>query len=80
MSVVLLTFPCALADLPSELHDPDGKSGDLTKPVMVYILAGQSNMVGMGDISGATNMYSGVYLSSDPAVPCRFTRSVSSEH
>lgn len=57
------------ADVPALLLDPDGKPGDATRPVKVYILAGQSNMVGMGDIHGAKNVYDGVYLSSDPAVP-----------
>ena len=33
----------------------------------VYILAGQSNMVGMGDVRGAKNRYTGVYLTADPA-------------
>jgi len=59
----------AAKDIPATLPDPDGKPGDATKPVTVYILAGQSNMVGMGDIGGAKNMYAGIYLSSDPAVP-----------
>ena len=36
-------------DIPALLPDPDGKPGDATKPVKVYILAGQSNMVGWGD-------------------------------
>jgi hypothetical protein len=31
---------------------PDGKSADMTKPVQVYILMGQSNMVGMGKVQG----------------------------
>jgi hypothetical protein len=57
------------AQVPAELPDPDGAPGNPTKPVQVYILAGQSNMVGMGDISGAQNVYSGVFLSSDPAIP-----------
>lgn len=30
----------------------DGKEADLTKPVQVFILMGQSNMVGMGKVSG----------------------------
>jgi len=38
------------------------------KPVKVYILAGQSNMVGMGDISGARPSYPNLFLSSDPAI------------
>lgn len=55
--------------VPAQLPGPDGQPGDPAKPVKVYILAGQSNMVGMGNLSGAKNIYSGVYLSSDPAVP-----------
>ena len=31
---------------------PDGKPADMKKPVKVFILMGQSNMVGMGKISG----------------------------
>ena len=74
--LILLTFASALlflpahaAEVPFPLPDPDGKPGDATKPVKVYILAGQSNMVGMGNLSGARNVYDGVYLSSDPGVP-----------
>ena len=66
---MLLNITGVMAEVPTELPDPDGQAGDLTKPVKVYILAGQSNMVGMGDLSGASNMYSGVFLSSDPTVP-----------
>jgi len=56
-------------DVPAQLPKPDGKPGDASEPVKVYILAGQSNMVGMGSLSGAKNMYTGVYFSSDPAAP-----------
>jgi len=38
--------------IPYPLPDPDSTAVDTTKPVKVYILAGQSNMVGMGNISG----------------------------
>jgi hypothetical protein len=31
---------------------PDGKPADMTKPVQVFILLGQSNMVGMGNVVG----------------------------
>jgi hypothetical protein len=54
--------------IPLELPKPDGKAGDATKPVKVYILAGQSNMVGMGDIAGARPLYPSVFLSADPAI------------
>ncbi|MDP7276908.1 MAG: sialate O-acetylesterase [Planctomycetaceae bacterium] len=65
----LSALPASAADVPAQIPDPDGKPGDTSKPVKVYILAGQSNMVGMGDLRGARNVYTGVYLSSDPAVP-----------
>ena len=56
-------------DIPAQLPGPDGKAGDATKPVKVYILAGQSNMVGMGNLSGARCRYTGIYLTADPAAP-----------
>lgn len=34
------------------LPDPDGKPADMTKPVQVYLLLGQSNMLGFGQVSG----------------------------
>ena len=33
---------------------PDGKPADMSKPVQVFILMGQSNMVGMGALSGGS--------------------------
>lgn len=65
---LLTARPAFTADVPAQLPNPDGKPGNASKPVQVYILAGQSNMVGMGDLRGAKNVYTGVYLSSDPAV------------
>ncbi len=40
------------AEIPEQLPDPDDKPPAADKPVKVYLLMGQSNMVGMGDISG----------------------------
>ncbi len=37
--------------LPDQLPDPSHEPPDSTRPVKVYILSGQSNMVGMGDVS-----------------------------
>ncbi len=34
----------------AQLPDPDGKPADMSKPVQVYILLGQSNMLGFGKI------------------------------
>lgn len=37
-----------VGELPDTLPDPDGKEADMSKPVQVYILMGQSNMLGFG--------------------------------
>jgi alpha-galactosidase len=36
--------------IPDQLPDPERTPPDMSKPVKVYILSGQSNMVGMGDL------------------------------
>ncbi len=36
----------------AELPDPDGKPADMTKPVQVFIVMGQSNTLEMGNVSG----------------------------
>ena len=56
----------AAGPVPAQLPRPDGKPGDATKPVKVYILAGQSNMIGFGTLSGAKPAYNGIYLTADP--------------
>jgi len=50
----LLSFNLTVlgADVPKVLPDPDGKPADMSKPVQVYILLGQSNMLGAGRIAG----------------------------
>ena len=40
--------------IPDPLPDPDGKEADMTKPVQVFILMGQSNMLRMGRVGPAT--------------------------
>jgi hypothetical protein len=40
-----------VGDLPDALPKPDGKEADMSKPVQVYILLGQSNMLGFGKTS-----------------------------
>lgn len=52
-----LLLVCLLAGTPLEataqaLPAPDGKPADMTKPVQVYLLLGQSNMLGAGRIGG----------------------------
>jgi len=68
-SLIGLALYAGAEPVPAELPDPDGKPGDGSKPVKVYILAGQSNMVGMGQLAGAQNLFTSVYLTSDPAAP-----------
>ncbi len=60
---VHLTVALAMLCLPSfalgaedqTIHKSDGKPADQTKKVKVFILMGQSNMVGMGDIVGGNS-------------------------
>ncbi|MCH7225702.1 sialate O-acetylesterase [Haloferula sp. A504] len=68
LAATLSLFALHAAPVPLELSRPDGKPGNSDKPVKVYILAGQSNMVGMGDIQGARPPHPAVYLSADPAI------------
>lgn len=49
--LLALSIPCAAA-ADNSLPRPDGKPADMTKPTQVFILLGQSNMVGMGKITG----------------------------
>ena len=50
--VAVFAVPAVAADAPKPLPDPDGKPADMSKPVQVYILMGQSNMLGAGRIAG----------------------------
>lgn len=52
-SVLMLMGWPALAE---PMPDPDGKEADMSKPVQVYILLGQSNMLGFGK----TNVLQGI--------------------
>jgi len=49
-AVALSPFATVSAAAP-EIPKPDGKPADMTKPVQVFILLGQSNMVGLGNIA-----------------------------
>ncbi|MDP6114890.1 MAG: hypothetical protein QGG53_23760, partial [Planctomycetota bacterium] len=46
-----LAMPATFAEVPETLPDPDDKAADMSKPVQVYILLGQSNMLGFGKIN-----------------------------
>ena len=50
VALVLLALPAFAAEVPDQLPDPDGKPADMTRPVQVFILMGQSNMLGFGRI------------------------------
>lgn len=50
-TIALIAGP-VWADDHGVLPDPDGKPADMTKPVQVYILMGQSNMLGFGKVYG----------------------------
>jgi hypothetical protein len=52
---VLAFSAVADAVIPDPLPDPDGQPADMSKPVQVYILMGQSNMLGYGTIAGTTD-------------------------
>ena len=59
---ILLALLCVVQStfakpIPEILPDPDNKHPDTNKPVKVYILSGQSNMVGMGDIWGGSTRW-----------------------
>jgi hypothetical protein len=46
---VASTKTIAVGNLPDVLPDPDGKEADMSKPVQVFIMMGQSNMLGFGN-------------------------------
>ncbi|MFP6768658.1 MAG: sialate O-acetylesterase, partial [Planctomycetaceae bacterium] len=54
LTAFLLLMAVALSAVAEDkaLPDPDGKPADLSKPVQVHILLGQSNMLGFGRVAG----------------------------
>lgn len=51
---LLLANISPAAETSETLPDPDGKGADMSRPVQVYILLGQSNMLGAGKIGPAS--------------------------
>jgi len=49
---MLMAAPALSAHDEDPLPDPDGLSANMRKPVQVYILLGQSNMLGFGKVKG----------------------------
>jgi hypothetical protein len=68
VTLAVQCLPLLGADVPLVLPDPDGKPGDAKNPVKVYILAGQSNMLGFGQLETAAPYYKSVFLTADPNV------------
>ena len=52
-AVVVLMLPAMTVTAADQLADPDGRPANVSKPVQVYILLGQSNMLGFGKITPA---------------------------
>jgi hypothetical protein len=50
--LLLLAAPAVAGQETNQLPDPDVEPADMRKPVQVYILMGQSNMLGVGKIKG----------------------------
>lgn len=48
LTLICWSMPAALAAVPGILPDPDNQPPNKKKPIKVYFLSGQSNMVGMG--------------------------------
>ena len=51
-ALLALSLLCA-SPLAQELSDPDGKPADMSKPVQVFLIMGQSNTLEMGKVKGA---------------------------
>jgi len=65
--MAILVFPVVSArEIPTLWSDAEGKPPVTRKPVKVYILSGQSNMVGIGQISGRSSRWGREIL--DPIV------------
>lgn len=52
VAIAVAIAPALAQENASPISRPDGKSADLSKPVQVFLLLGQSNMVGLGKIGG----------------------------
>jgi len=60
-AMAVLSAPVWGASLPNPLPDPDGKPADMSKPVQVFILMGQSNMLGFGNAGNLKGIAGGKY-------------------
>jgi len=80
------TLPAAVTDapgpsagrgasgVPAILPRPDGRPADTTKPIKIFILAGQSNMLEMGSIGGrSSGVHDDFYPNAGPAASDKLT-------
>ena len=67
LAVSLGCVPGMAAEAPAILPRPDTTPPSAGK-VKVYILAGQSNMVGFGYLQGSRPVYPSIFLSADPNI------------
>src|SRR5210317_1847971 len=67
LGILLGCVTAMAAEVPATLPRPDATPPSDGK-VKVYILAGQSNMVGFGYLQGARPVYPSIYLSADPNI------------
>jgi alpha-galactosidase len=68
LTSMLAALPVAAGVIPVDLPPPDARPPAKDKPVKVYILSGQSNMVGFGAIEKSSPLYAKIFLSADPSV------------
>ncbi len=67
LGLLAISSLATAATLPVELPPPDAKPPAKDKPVKVYILSGQSNMVGFGAVKPAPSQYGKIFLTADPS-------------
>ena len=52
MALAMAVSPILAADEAKPMPKPDAQSADMSKPVQVFLIMGQSNAVGMGNVAG----------------------------
>ncbi len=68
--LAMLALPaCQQFSVPVQLPDPDDKAADMSKPVKVFIMMGQSNMLGFGRIGPEDKNGTLTYLTKNGKYP-----------
>ncbi|MFT5129273.1 MAG: hypothetical protein ACI8W8_002895, partial [Rhodothermales bacterium] len=60
LAIAVFTQISIAKEIPAQLPNPETTAPATNKPVKVYILSGQSNMVGIGQVSGGGTRWSGI--------------------